>query len=64
MLASIASANSDASQTTIIVSTMPWAGLPAERRARSSSAEIFAELVLSRVMIMTAALRQTQGAYC
>jgi len=55
MLASRASANSAASQTTIRVSTRPWAGLPAERRARSSSAEIFAELVSSRVMITAAA---------
>jgi hypothetical protein len=39
----------------IKVSTMPWAGLPALRRTRISSAEIFAELVPSRLMIMAAA---------
>ena len=57
MLASSASANSDSSQTTIRVSTMPWAGLPAVRRARSSSAEILAELVSSSVMITVLAAR-------
>ena len=48
MLASIAFAYSDSSQTMIKVSTMPWAGLPALRRARSSSAEIFAEVVSAK----------------
>ena len=63
MLASSASANSDSSQTTIRVSTMPSDGLPAVRRARSSSAEIWAELVSSSVMIMTV-LAARAGARC
>jgi hypothetical protein len=39
----------------IKVSTMLWAGLPALRRARSSSAEIFAEVVSASGMIIMAA---------
>ena len=52
MLASSAFANSDSSQTMIKVSTMPWAGLPRLRRIRTSSAEIFADVVPSSVRIM------------
>ena len=55
MLASMAFGYSDSSQTMIKVSTMPWAGLPALRRARSSSAEIFADVVSARGMIIMAA---------
>jgi hypothetical protein len=55
MLASMALAYSDSSQTMIKVSTMPCAGLPALRRARSSAAEISAEVVSVRGMIIMAA---------
>jgi hypothetical protein len=33
---------------------MPWAGLPALRRTLINSAEIFADVVPSRLMIMAA----------
>jgi hypothetical protein len=41
----------------INVSTRPSAGLPALRRARSSSVEIFADVVSASLMIVTAAAR-------